>query len=261
MQKVFKCLKFLHTPRYTRGISSQKNVDLFFQNLGKCDLLSTTSDKPSSINHTPEMGTLGEQRGSLKNEGELTRQVYLRKKIKESEDELRILSEALHSHNQAKIMAAIKPSLSGKMYMSSGELIQEGSPQYLESFSDTTSEDITPGRTTYDASVSMIGSVCTDPEIRGKEDDSFAEFLVSYKCPSVFSPKTTKEKDTLNFTTAYIRCYGETLRLFAVQSVHSGDLIHVLGMLLPPSTGGKHSNNVIGVFPTGGNISVVVPSE
>lgn len=184
---------------------------------------------------------------------ELKRQCLLQKSIKAAQEEIRILKGELRSFDLEEKLKKYDTSLTAKKHMSSGELILEGSPQYLKYCTEHSCNEgqLDEGRCQGSAIVSLTSHVCTDP-VSDIEDKTCCTFFVKHS----FSA------DSENYLPASslvcIKCFGESLRLFAVNNVRKGDIVHVLGTLLHPN---KEGQCVIGVNALGGNLSIVLPSN
>eukprot|EP00796_Vickermania_ingenoplastis_P005828 gene5828-4155_t len=205
--------------------------------------------------------------------GELERQRSLQKKIRDAEEEVQIMTEELKRCGRTQTLREFKPFPTAKAYMSTTEMIQEGSPQFLdvtetppqvakqsEGGGEPAASDMGGG-----AVVSLVGRIASSPKnsapiVPGLQGgrDPWTEFLVHYSLPTMEKLPCGDDENAPSARVC-IRCFGETLREFSLRSLRKGDVVHVLGQLLPPNK--QDATNVIGVLPLGGNISVVVPTE
>lgn len=241
------------TLKCIKKYSNSTDASSFLQSLKNYDILTPSKNEKvtSSDYGVPPRKT--DELQSKKVFEELNRQLLLQKSIKAIHEEIRVHKSELRSHYIEEKIKGYKGSLTGKQYMSSGELRLEGSPQHLKrSEGQSNNKELIKERMNEDSAlVSLIGHVCTDP-VYDFGDKLCGVFSVEHRF------YFDSQKVSQDSTVICVKCFGESLSRFALSNIRRGDIVHVLGTLLPPDNEGRYA---IGVNAVGGNLSVVVPSE
>lgn len=238
---------------FSKSHSNLADAAAFLQGLENCDILKAEKREKAPITQGSVSSTQSDKLHNQKVAGELQRQLSLQKTIKAAQEEIRVLRNELQSISNTEIVKERKALPSAKQYMSSGELLLEGSPQYLKCSEShyccapTKNENFGENVPL----VSLVARVCSDPS-PDLEDTASCIFSVDYNF-STCHPNVPQ-----NSALATVKCFGETLRLFALSNVHVGDIVHILGTLLPPN---KKGTNIIGIPSVGGNLSIVLSSD
>lgn len=163
------------------------------------------------------------------------------------QSEISMICQEVLSTAKRQSLDQMKPIPPGRVYMSPCELAEAGDSQFLEesqSSAESTKTELASGCSCV---VSLVGTVCSVPTLCSENNNAYAEFTVEFNCPNPYSSTVV----------SCIRCFGECLQHYATNSVRVGDMVHILGHLIPPS-GEQYT---VGVFPQGGNLSVVFPKS
>ncbi|KAG5497843.1 hypothetical protein GH5_02634 [Leishmania sp. Ghana 2012 LV757] len=190
---------------------------------------------------------------------EEAKQKRLRRQLRDATEEL----EALLSENRQSAAtgssARYVPARAAKTYLSSAELVQEKAPQEFVALENSKSElDHLPTlrHSGCSAVVTLVGIVTDPPRsvsvaLPGvSEATNCVEFAVRYDVP-FFEAQTSMG--------IAIRAVGASLSAFAKESVAVGDVVHILGHLVPlAEPNSKGHLCCVYALPAGGNISVVL---
>ncbi|RNF15495.1 uncharacterized protein Tco025E_05515 [Trypanosoma conorhini] len=263
------------------GVAQRFNGDSLlhdiFSELDACDITqrskhlktegSTSSKKTTSGGATaaPAEAATAEEADIL---AETSKQQHLQRLLQEARDQAALSQAEEVKKRELRRHACYVASPPAALHLSTAELIQEKSPQHFTPAEDSSTRLSalphleSPGTV---AVVTLVGKVLSEAQIHGEEgstDDTndtsgdengpHARFLVQYSVPFLPSSRPV---------TVQVRCYGVTLSSFAARHVKVGDLVHVLGHVLPldvSTTGGPAF--CVCALPVGGNISVVLPA-
>ncbi|ORC90997.1 uncharacterized protein TM35_000074210 [Trypanosoma theileri] len=199
---------------------------------------------------------------------ELAKQEHLQRLLQETHDQTAMTKREEVKAEEVRRHSRYVASPPAGLHLSTAELIQEKSPQHFSPAEDSSTrlsslpQLNTPGSV---AVVTLVGKVLSEATMHGNgnleetdntsaaENGPHARMLVQYSVP--FLPTPTP-------VTVQVRCYGATLASFVQQHVRMGDLVHVLGHVLPlhVQAAGDPAFCVC-ALPVGGNISVVFSAE
>ncbi|KAG5472297.1 hypothetical protein LSCM1_03696 [Leishmania martiniquensis] len=183
----------------------------------------------------------------------------LRRQLRDATAELDALMDENKRAVAAGSSARYMPARAAKTFLSSAELVQEKSPQEFVALENSKAElDHLPTlrHSGCSAVVTLVG-VVTDaptrvsvalPGVSGKTN--CVEFAVRYDVP-FFQTQTSMSIS--------IRAVGASLSAFAAESVAVGDVVHILGHLVPIAEPNSEGHLCcVYALPAGGNISVVL---
>ncbi|AIO00314.1 hypothetical protein LPMP_300790 [Leishmania panamensis] len=183
----------------------------------------------------------------------------LRRQLKDATEELDALLNESRRTTAAVSSAMYVPARAAKTFLSSAELVQEKLPQEFVALENSKAElDHLPAlrHSGCSAVVTLVGVVTESPTsvsvvLPGvSEATNCVEFAVRYDVP-FFQAQTSMG--------IVIRTVGASLSAFAKESVGVGDVVHILGHLVPltePSSKGHLC--CVYVLPAGGNMSVIL---
>ncbi|RNF12730.1 hypothetical protein TraAM80_00082 [Trypanosoma rangeli] len=277
-------MRKLHLWRpFLASIAQRCNGDFLlrdvFSELDACDITqqsnqlkmeSSASPKKTSsgggATATPAVNATTEEADILT---EVSRQQHLQRQLQGARDQAALSQAEEVRKEELRRHARYVASPPAALHLSTAELIQEKAPQHFTPAENSSSKLSalphleSPGTV---AVVTLVGKVLSEAQMHGEEastegmNDSSVEengphafFFVEYSVP--FLPLSKP-------VTVQVRCYGVTLASFATRHVKMGDLVHVLGHVLPldPSTSREPAFCVC-ALPVGGNISVVLSAE
>ncbi|CBZ28756.1 conserved hypothetical protein [Leishmania mexicana MHOM/GT/2001/U1103] len=183
----------------------------------------------------------------------------LRRQLRDATEELDALLNESSRTTAAVSSAKYVPARAGKTFLSSAELIQEKSPQEFVALENSKAElDRLPvlRHSGCSAVVTLVGVVTEPPTsvsvaLPGvNEATNCVEFAVRYDVP-FFQMQTSMW--------IAIRTVGASLSAFAKESVGVGDVVHLLGHLVPlTEPNSKGHLCCVYVLPAGGNMSVLL---
>ncbi|KAG8340079.1 hypothetical protein ERJ75_000716900 [Trypanosoma vivax] len=276
--------KVLHTT-HRRNCSGDSLLEEIFSELSACDI----THRPSQHSTQPEFTIKGGHGASttVKQvekgfsaapiETSTSEEMDIRTELSKQEQLQHMLQEArgqaaLARSEGAKMVEAQRHSRyvaspPAALNLSSAELIQERSPQHFTPAKDSSRllalpRVKSPGTV---AVVTLVGKVLLAATMHGDdnseetgdtlmaEDGPHARLLVQYTVP--FLPSSGP-------ISIQVRCYGATLASFAREYVKVGDLIHVLGHIMPLEVNSPDDPVFcVCALPVGGNISVVLAAD
>ncbi|GET90678.1 hypothetical protein, conserved [Leishmania tarentolae] len=183
----------------------------------------------------------------------------LRRQLKDATEELHALLNERSQMSAAVSGAKYVPARTAKTFLTSAELVQEKSPQEFVALENSKEElDRLPAlrHSGCSAVVTLVGVVTEPPTsvnvaLPGVSDvTNCVEFAVRYDVP-FFQVQTSM--------LIAIRTVGASLCAFAKERVDVGDVVHLLGHLVPlTEPNGKGHLCCIYVLPAGGNMSVLL---
>ncbi|KAH9579739.1 hypothetical protein LSM04_000568 [Trypanosoma melophagium] len=268
----------------SNGVSSSDSLlDDIFSELSTCDITQRQSPlKTQKV--SPSKGTLNSNGNS--NSGvstpantaapedaeiraELVKQEHLQRLLQETRDQMAMTKREAVKAEEVQRHSRYVVSPPAALHLSTAELIQEKSPQHFSSAEDSSTrlsslpQLSAPGSV---AVVTLVGKVLSEATMHGDgtleetddtsataENGPHARMLVQYSVP--FLPTPTP-------VTVQVRCYGATLASFVKEHVRMGDLVHVLGHVLPLNVQSAGDPVFcVCALPVGGNISVVLSAE
>ncbi|PWV08516.1 hypothetical protein C3747_89g129 [Trypanosoma cruzi] len=264
------------------GVAQRFNSDSLlhdiFSELDACDITqrnnqlkmetSTSSKKMNGggTTATPVETATAEEADIL---AELSKQQHLQRLVQEARDQAALSQAEEAKKGEVRRHARYVVSPPAALHLSSAELIQEKSPQHFTPAGDSSRrlsalpQLNSPGTV---AVVTLVGKVLSVAQMHGgegsieensvtavDENGPHARFLVQYNVPFLPSSRPV---------TVQVRCYGATLASFAKRYIKLGDLVHVLGHVLPlDSSSADGPSFCVCALPVGGNISVVLSAE
>lgn len=177
----------------------------------------------------------------------------LQKALQEAREEEQQLITEHGRERRARGIESYRPTAPARTFLSTGEMIANKAPQHFvpcETEPAGVPELTSSGSA---AVVSLVGKVTSQSREYGTFSDGAGgeasqtfDLAVEYTVP--FAPSRTTE--------VLVRCVGFTLASFAREHVHVGDIVHVLGHLVPVTEDGTPCAQVY-ALPLGGNVSVV----
>ncbi|KAG5498586.1 hypothetical protein JKF63_02872 [Porcisia hertigi] len=183
----------------------------------------------------------------------------LQRQLKDATEELDALLNESRRMTAAESSNKYLPAKAAKTFLSSAELIQEKSPQeFVASKSSKAELEHLPvlRHSGCSAVVTLVGVVTEPPtsvtvDLPGVgEATNCVEFAVRYDVP-FFQAQTSMG--------IAVRTVGASLCTFAKEGVGVGDVVHILGHLVPlTEPNSKGHLCCVYVLPAGGNVSVVL---
>nr|CCC90945.1 conserved hypothetical protein [Trypanosoma congolense IL3000] len=270
---------------FARRCSTDAVLEEIFSELGACDVVERGTQPVARIDSTPKnrgenlsvgktmsSHTVSSEKSSTAEQCslrmELSKKEHLQRQLREVRDRAAMTRNELIRKEEAKRHARYVVSPPAMLHLSTAELVQEGSPQCFVPAED--SSERLPSLPRLKSSgnvavVTLVGRVLSPATLHSSQSTSkgdegtlvdengpYARLLVEYKVPFL----------SAKLTTVQVRCYGATLSSFAAQHVREGDLVHVLGHLLPIDMQSPGDPTFcICALPVGGNISVVLGAE
>ncbi|CBH11719.1 hypothetical protein, conserved [Trypanosoma brucei gambiense DAL972] len=199
---------------------------------------------------------------------ETSKQKHLQRQLQEVWDRVAMAKVEEEKEEGVRRRSRYVVSPPAILHHSTAELVQENSPQHFVPAEDSSGKLSalphveSPGSV---AVVTLVGRVLSavgshgssetsrdDRDLLTDEDELHARFLVEYNVPF----------RTLKPVVVQVRCYGATLLSFAERYVKKGDVVHVLGHVLPLEVRSPEDPVLcVCALPFGGNVSVVLGTE
>ncbi|KEG13039.1 hypothetical protein DQ04_01251120 [Trypanosoma grayi] len=267
-----------------RRFNSDSLLDDIFSELSVCDITQRPSQSKAQTAASSKGRVVGSSSGAagpMETSAPAEEEAELRAELSKQEQLLRQVQEAMEQAAMAekeevkaeevRRHARYTASPPAALHLSTAELIQEKSPQHFTPAKDSSARLSalprleSPGSV---AVVTLVGRVLSEVTAHGEEEEEYskgtkdssvsedgphARFLVQYSVPFLPSSRPVKVQ---------VRCYGATLASFSEKHVKPGDLVHILGHLLPlESNSADDPVFCVCALPVGGNISVVLSAK
>lgn len=269
-----QCVSFLSCNRHigttpvfmSSKPTSSDPLDELFSELQEVETSSGLGKKAASgVSRSPRSGkaSVTFDSGSSKEKGKIrtpamhsakATKAALQRALDEAKaEELELMKE--HTREErSKRMDSFRPSAPARTFLSTGEMIADKAPQHFVAAVEEPKE--VPELMSHGSAavVSLVGKVVRrggrldehEGVCRDIEEPTF-DLGVEYTVPFL----TRKSSEVL------VRCVGVTLATFAKEHVQVGDIVHVLGHLVPVTEDGNPCSQVY-ALPLGGNVSVVI---
>lgn len=178
----------------------------------------------------------------------------LQRALDEAKEEERELAKENARERHTRELEGYRPTAPARGFLSTGEMIADKAPQHFVSAKEELTDVPCLTNSGSVAVVSLVGKVVrSGPQLGDSASSGSVEgeepafdLGVEYAVPFM----TARKSEVL------VRCVGTALATFAKERVHVGDIVHVLGHLVPITEDGKPCSQVY-ALPHGGNLSVV----